>query len=126
MNIGTNQRIGVTTLRYGFQSQLALVDCTSSRRSTVLCALSRATEVTTEYQRDSSSKRPVSSVVLAARSPARTSGYQRAGAASRAARPAGGACGAPGPRAGTLMQRAAVGKRSLAGRVRTGTATVDT
>jgi hypothetical protein len=72
MDIGTIQRIGDLIMRYGFRSQLALLDCTSSRRSTVICALSRATEITTEYQRDSSSKRPMSSVALVARrSPAR-------------------------------------------------------
>jgi hypothetical protein len=67
MDIGTIQRIGDLIMRYGFRSQLAPLDCTSSRRSTVMCALPRATEVTTEYQRDSSSKRPVSSVALVAR-----------------------------------------------------------
>ena len=67
MDIGTNQRIGDLIMRYGFRSQLAPLDCTSSRRSTVMCALPRATGITTEYQRDSSSKRPMSSVVLAAR-----------------------------------------------------------
>jgi len=36
-----------------------------------MCALPRATAVTTEYQRDSSSKRPRSSVVFAARAPIR-------------------------------------------------------
>jgi len=36
-----------------------------------MCALPRATAVTTEYQRDSSSKRPRSSVVFAARAPTR-------------------------------------------------------
>ena len=69
MNIGTIQRIGDLTMRYGLRSQLARLDCTSSRRSTVMCALRRATSVTTEYQRDSSSKRPVLSVASAARSP---------------------------------------------------------
>ena len=59
-----DQRTGERGLRYGFRSQLASVDCTSSRRSTVMCALLWATSVTTEYQRDSSSKRPLSSVAL--------------------------------------------------------------
>jgi len=36
-----------------------------------MCALPRATTVTTEYQRDSSSKRPRASVVSAARPPTR-------------------------------------------------------
>ena len=69
MNIGTIQRIGDLTMRYGLRSQLAPLDCTSSRRSTVMCALPRATEVTTEYQRDSSSKRPLLSVASAVRLP---------------------------------------------------------
>src|SRR4029434_10094021 len=62
---GTIARIGDLDMRYGQRSQLALLDCTSSRRSTVMCALPRATAVTTVYQRDSSSKRPRSSVVSA-------------------------------------------------------------
>ena len=64
---GTIARIGDLDMRYGQLSQLAILECTSSRRNTVMCALSRATAVTTEYQRDSSSKRPRSSVVFAAR-----------------------------------------------------------
>ena len=67
MDLGTIQRIGGLVMRYGFRSQLAPLDCTSSRRSTVMCALLRATAVTTEYQRDSSSKRPMSSVTLVTR-----------------------------------------------------------
>src|SRR5215471_5289989 len=67
MHIGTNQRIGGLVMRYGFRSQRAPLDCTSSRRSTVMRALLWVTRVTTGYQRDSSSKRPVSSVTLAAR-----------------------------------------------------------
>ena len=70
---GTIARIGELAMRYGHPSQLATLDCTSSRRSTVMCALPRATAVTTEYQRDSSSKRPRSSVVSAARAPTRAS-----------------------------------------------------
>ena len=66
---GTIARIGGLIMRSGLRSQLATLDCTSSRRSTVMCALPRATAVTTEYQRDSSSKRPRSSVVSAARAP---------------------------------------------------------
>src|SRR5688572_29798593 len=62
---GTIARIGGLSMRYGQLSQLAPLDYTSSRRSTVMGALPRATEVTTEYQRDSSSKRPRSSVVSA-------------------------------------------------------------
>jgi hypothetical protein len=68
---GTIVRIGGFAMRYGHLSQLATLDCTSSRRSTVMCALPRAIAVTTEYQRDSSSKRPRSSVVFAARAPTR-------------------------------------------------------
>lgn len=66
---GTIARIGELAMRYGFPSQLATLDCTSSRRSTVMCALPRATTATTVYQRDSSSKRPRSSVAFAARVP---------------------------------------------------------
>ena len=66
---GTIVRIGELRLRYGHLSQLATLDCTSSRRSTVMCALPRATAVTTVYQRDSSSKRPRPSVVSAVRAP---------------------------------------------------------
>ncbi len=64
---GTIARIGELALRYGLPSQLAILDCTFSRRSTVMCALPRATAVTTVYQRDSSSKRPRPSVVSAVR-----------------------------------------------------------
>ena len=63
---GTIVRIGELAVRYGHPSQLASLDCTASRRSTVMRALLRVTAVTTEYQRDSSSKRPRPSVVLAA------------------------------------------------------------
>ena len=69
---GTIARIGELSMRYGRPSQLATLDCTSSRRSTVMCALPRATVVTTVYQRDSSSKRPRSSVVSAARAPTKS------------------------------------------------------
>jgi len=54
-------------MRYGVRSQRAPLDCTSSRRSTLMRALPGATWVTTGYQRDSSSKRPMSSVTLAER-----------------------------------------------------------
>ena len=64
---GTIARIGELAMRYGCPSQLATLDCTSSRRNTVMCALPWATTVITVYQRDSSSKRPRSSVVFAAR-----------------------------------------------------------
>src|ERR1700676_4064157 len=64
---GTIVRIGELEMRYGLPSQLATLDCTSSRRSTVMCALPRAIAVTTVYQRDSSSKRPRSTVVSADR-----------------------------------------------------------
>src|SRR3990172_1499732 len=43
------------------------LDCTSSRRNTVLCALLRSRGVITEYQSDSSSKRPRLSVAFAVR-----------------------------------------------------------
>src|SRR5262245_27740917 len=66
---GTIARIGDQRLRYGPRSQLATLDCPASRRSTVMCALPHAIAVTTEYQRDSSSKRPRSSVASAARAP---------------------------------------------------------
>ena len=103
---GTIARIGELAMRYGQPSQLATLDCTSSRRSTVMCALPRATAVTTEYQRDSSSKRPRSSVVFAARALTRASSRcQKMTTASRASRPAGGAFGAPGPRAHPLTRR---------------------
>jgi len=65
---GTIARIGDLDMRYGQLSQLATLECTSSRRNTVMCALPRVTRVTTVYQRDSSSKRPRASVVSAARS----------------------------------------------------------
>ena len=64
---GTIARIGELTMRYGPLSKLATLDCTSSRRSTVMRALPRTTAVTTEYQSDLSSKRPRSSVIFAAR-----------------------------------------------------------
>ena len=76
---GTIARIGELAMRFGPWSQLATLDCTSSRRSTVMCALLRATAVTTEYQRDSSSKRPRSSVVLAAPSRAAPMSHERSG-----------------------------------------------
>jgi hypothetical protein len=74
---GTIAGIGDLDMRYGHPSQLATLDCTSSRRNTVMCALLRATAVTTEYQRDSSSKRPRASVVSAARAPTRRSTTRR-------------------------------------------------
>ena len=70
---GTIVRIGDLDMRYGQLSQLATLECTSSRRNTVMCALPRVTRVTTGYQRDSSSKRPRASVVSAARAPTRRS-----------------------------------------------------
>ncbi len=53
------------------------LDGPSPRRSTVMRALSRATVTITEYQRDSSSKRPRSFVVSAARSRADAGGARR-------------------------------------------------
>src|SRR6478672_4383002 len=104
---GTIARIGGDTMRQGSPPGFAKLDCLTSRRSTVMCALPRPTAVTTEYQRDSSSKRPRSSVVLAVRAQSRASplGYQKVITASRASRPVGGASGAPGPRAHLLMRR---------------------
>ena len=69
MDIGTNQRTGDLIMRYGFDpnSRPKTARPLDEALSCVLCC--RATAVTTEYQRDSSSKRPLSSVVLAARSP---------------------------------------------------------
>jgi hypothetical protein len=66
---GTIARTSELAMRYGQPSQLAILDCMSSRRSTVMCALPRAIAVTTVYQRDSSSKRPRLPVVSAARAP---------------------------------------------------------
>jgi hypothetical protein len=108
---GTIARIGELAMRYGLPSQLARLDCTSSRRSTVMCALPRATTVTTVYQRDSSSKRPRASVVSAARPPTE---YYVVGTASRAPRPLGGAFGAPGPRAHHVVGCIHVSKLTLA------------
>jgi len=59
-----------------------------------MCALPQVIAVTTVYQRDSSSKRPRSSVVSAARAPT----YHAMDTVSRAPRPAAGAFGAPGHR----------------------------
>src|SRR5580704_12335699 len=113
---GTIARIGELSMRYGQPSQLATLDCTSSRRSTVMRALPQVTVVTTVYQRDSSSKRPRSSVVSAVRTDARPE-CQIAGAASRASRPVVGAFGAPGPRVRdltrTLTRRAAIARGGL-------------
>ena len=107
---GTIARIGGLVMRYGHPSQLATLECTSSRRSTVMCALPRATAVTTVYQRDSSSKRPRASVVFAAR----PRQCQSANTASRASRPAGGAFGAPGPRVRSLTRTLYASKLTLA------------
>jgi hypothetical protein len=96
-------RIGELVLRYGHLTQLAPLDRTSSRRSSVMCALPRATAVTTVYQGDSSSKRPRSSVVSAARAPTRRRSHEP-DTASRASRPTG-AFGAPGPRDWLVSQR---------------------
>jgi len=95
---GTIARIGELAMRYGLPSQLATLDCTSSRRSTVMCALLRATAVTAVYQRDSSSKRPRSSVASAARAPTRPGRtlWRTRPPGLRALRAA--PAGAPGPR----------------------------
>jgi len=76
MTTGTIVRISALILRSGLRSQLAFEDWLSSRRSTVMRALPRAIAVTTEYQSDSSSKRPESSVVFAARGATQARGYQ--------------------------------------------------
>jgi hypothetical protein len=76
---GTIARIGDLTMRYGRLSQLATLECTSSRRSTVMCALPRATAVTTEYQRDSSSKRAFSGGRRPTDDDSRRRPYRRAG-----------------------------------------------
>ena len=55
---GTIQRTRELDMRQGLAPGLAPLDCTSSRRSTVMRALPRLAEVITGYQRDSSSKRP--------------------------------------------------------------------
>ncbi len=116
---GTIARIGGLGMRHGHPSQLATLECTSSRRSTVLGALSRATAVTTVYQRDSSSKRPRSSVVFAARAPNGGESHV-ANAASRASRPAGGASGAPGHRARHVGRALTRNKLTLAAQVSAG------
>jgi hypothetical protein len=70
MNPGTIRRTGDLAMRQRrLRLGLAPLDCTSSRRRTVMRALPRLAEVITGYQRDSSSKRPGSSVVFAARPP---------------------------------------------------------
>jgi len=69
-----------------------------------MCALPRVTAVTTVYQRDSSSKRPRSSVVSAARAPTCRRSHEPS-PASRASRPPGGACGAPGHRTRLVRRR---------------------
>jgi hypothetical protein len=66
---GTIARTGGHTMRQGLCPGFAPQDCQTSRRSTVMCALPRVIAVTTEYQSDSSSKRPQASVVSAARPP---------------------------------------------------------
>ena len=95
---GTMVRISEIAMRQRPRLGLARLDSLSSRRSTVMCALLRATAVTTVYQRDSSSKRPRSSVVSAGRAPQRPRAHV-ARTVSRASRPEGGAFGAPGHRA---------------------------
>ena len=99
-------------MRYGLRSQRAPLDCTSSRRSTVMRALPRATGVTTGYQRDSSSKRPMSSVVSAARPPTRRT---RVGHGVQGFAPARHACGAPGHRAHHVVEALVRNKLTLAG-----------
>jgi len=79
-----------------------------------MCALPRATAVTTVYQRDSSSKRPRASVVSAARPPTRLSTTwrtRRPGLRARWAAPAG----APGHRARHVLSGCYASKLTLAG-----------
>jgi hypothetical protein len=65
MSAGMTWRKRDSTLRQeGQPSGLAIPDSVYSRRRTVTAALHRANGVTREYQSDSSSKRPASSVVF--------------------------------------------------------------
>ncbi len=62
MKTGTNRRTHEAPMRQGIFPGFATVDHATSRRSTVMRALHQATGVIREYQSDSSSKSPVSSV----------------------------------------------------------------
>ncbi len=65
MNAGTIWRKRDKAMRQeAHASGLATIDSVHSRRRTVTAALHRANGVTREYQSDSSSKRPASSVVF--------------------------------------------------------------
>ncbi len=78
MHSGTIPRMGDQATRHdATASGLATEEGSSSRRSTVMCARPQTTEATTEYQSDSSSKRPLWSVVLAARPPTDTAPGRR-------------------------------------------------
>ena len=117
---GTIARIGELAMRHGPWSQFATLDCTSSRRSTVMRALPRVTAVTTEYQRDSSSKRPRSSVVSAIRPPTRAAptGWSDDGHGVQGFAPYGRRLRrpwTPGPPSDEVPYM--IGKRSLADRV---------
>ena len=68
MTHGTIPRMGDSAMRHGRQRPgPAVLECLPSRRFTVMDALPRPAAVITGYQRDSSSKRPWVSVVLARR-----------------------------------------------------------
>jgi hypothetical protein len=67
MMAGTNLRIRDRAMRQGaVVPGLAILECGSSRRRTVMLALHRYGGVIREYQSDSSSKSPVSSVTSCA------------------------------------------------------------
>jgi Transposase IS116/IS110/IS902 family len=111
---GTIARIGELAMRYGRPSQRARLDCTSSRRSTVMFALPRATGVTT-YISVTVVKAPSS--VRRLRGPT-TDGGPRGGHGIQGFAPMGGAFGFPGHRATTwsegIMIRAEVFRWGLA------------
>jgi hypothetical protein len=63
MQVGTTPRTRDRAMRQGKQIPgFATLDGGTSRRSTVMRALRRISGVTSEYQSDSSSKRPAASV----------------------------------------------------------------
>jgi hypothetical protein len=63
MQVGTTPRTHGRAMRQGKTIPgFAILECGNSRRSTVMRALRRVSGVTSEYQSDSSSKRPAASV----------------------------------------------------------------
>ncbi len=62
MQVGTTPRNRDRAMRQGKIPGFATLDGGTSRRSTVMRALRRISGVTSEYQSDSSSKRPAASV----------------------------------------------------------------